>query len=135
MKLLKDFKNLKSIFKYNKFKTLFKSLKLPELRRNDYNYLQKLTSLALIFFILFNLGFRVPFLQLFNQTHAENKDFYNLVSVIVDDDIFNSVEPALKRYAKDIESVLDETRVVLVPTPKDASAFQIASLIESLYYE
>jgi hypothetical protein len=90
----------------------------------------------LIFFILFNLGLRVPFSQFFApKTNAENKDFYNLVSVIVNEDIYSGVESKLKRYAKDIESVLDNTKVVLIPTPQDASAFQIASLIESLYYE
>lgn len=136
MKLLKNFIFFKDIFKYNKFKTVFKSLKLPKLRKNDYNYYQKITSLVLIFFILFNLGFRVPFSQFFNlKTHADNKDFFNLVWVVVDNDLYDSVDWVLKRYAKDIESVLSETKVVLIPTPKDASAFQIASLIESLYYE
>jgi hypothetical protein len=119
MKLLKNFIYFKDIFKYNKLKTIFKSLKLPKLRKNDYNYYQKLTSASLIFFILFNLGFRIPFLDFF-RANAENKEYVNLVAVVVQEDIYNSVDSVLKRYAKDIESVLSETKVVLVPTPKDA---------------
>jgi hypothetical protein len=57
------------------------------------------------------------------------------VSVIVDDDIYLSVKSKLTRYARDIEGVLDNTKVVLIPTPKDATSFQIASLNESLYNE
>lgn len=140
MKLLKNFIFFKDIFKYYKFKGILKTLniqkfKFKKITKNDYTYYQKIVATSLIFFILFNLGFRVPFSQFFGKAHAENKEFYNLVSVIVDDDIYDDVDWVLNRYARDIEGVLKETRVVLVPTPKDASAFQIASLIESLYYE
>jgi hypothetical protein len=31
--------------------------------------------------------------------------------------------------------VLENTRVVILPIPRDASAFKIASLSESLYFE
>jgi hypothetical protein len=41
----------------------------------------------------------------------------------------------LERYAEDISSVLDNTQVVILPTPASATAYQIASLNESLYFE
>ncbi len=136
MKKLQDFMFLKDLFKYSKLKDFFKSFKLWKIKKWDYSYYQKIVSLTLIFFILFNLWFRIPFLQFFApKANAENKDFFNIVSIIVDDDIYSSVDSKLKRYAKDIEWVLDNTKVVLIPTPEDASAFQVASLIESLYYE
>ena len=34
------------------------------------------------------------------------------------------------RYAKDIQSVLENTKVVIIPTPKETPAFNIASLNE-----
>ncbi len=136
MKKLQDFMFLKDLFKYSKLKDFFKTLKFWNIKKWDYSHYQKFLSWALIFFILFNLGLRIPFVQFFTpKVNAENKDFYDLVSIIVDDDIYSSVDSELKRYAKDIEWVLANTKVVLIPTPQDASAFQVASLIESLYYE
>gem|GEM_PF-4110312 len=107
-------------------------------KRNRYGFsnYQRLISGALIFFILFNLAFRFPFSSIFNlKANAENKDFYNLVAVIVDNNIYSDVNSKIKRYAKDVESVLNDTKVVIIPTPKNASSFKIASLLESLYFD
>nr|MDD3720153.1 VCBS repeat-containing protein [Candidatus Gracilibacteria bacterium] len=104
--------------------------------RNDYSLSQKIISFILISFLLFNIGLRVPFIEFFNyKVNAENKEFYNLVSIIVDDNIYGDVKSKLSRYARDIEGVLDNTKVVIIPTPHNASSFQIASLNESLYFE
>lgn len=109
---------------------------LKKQSNSDYSAFQKSFSIIIIFFFLFNIGFRIPFLQFFNyKVNAESKEFYNLVSILVNDAVYNDVEWKLNRYAEDIEKVLDNTKVVIIPTPRDASPFQISSLLESLYFE
>jgi hypothetical protein len=52
------------------------------------------------------------------------------VSVIVDTETYDDIRSELDRYAKDIQSVLENTKVVIIPTPKETPAFNIASLNE-----
>ena len=101
----------------------------------NYSKLQKITSGSIIFVLLFSITFRIPFFNLFNKVSAEDKDFYNIVSIIVNEDIYNSVSAEVERYAKDIQWVLENTRAVILPVPSDTKAFNIASLNESLYFE
>lgn len=138
-----NLKKIKSVFlslkifliKY--FNILLSTIKESKFYTNwDYKLYQKVISWFLIFFILFNLAFSVPFKEIFTkEVFAENRPFYNLVSVIVEEDIYPQVSEKLKRYAKDVESVLDKSRVVIIPTQKDVQVFEISSLLESLYYE
>jgi len=58
-----------------------------------------------------------------------------LVSIIVDEDSYDEVSVEINRYATDIQGVLENTKVVILPTPINTKAFNIASLNESLYYE
>ena len=97
-----------------------------------YSKIQKFISSLLLFSIFFSLTLRVPFFDF--KTFAKNTEFYNLVSIIVDENTYNSIHSELNRYAKDISWVLDNTKVVIFPTPVNTSAFNIASLNESLYY-
>ncbi len=69
------------------------------------------------------------------QTFADEEKFYNLVSVIVDEDIYDDVRSKLVRYTQDIQGVLENTRVVILPTPSTATSLDIASLNEKLYFE
>ena len=98
--------------------------------------LQKLTSLCLIFFLLFSITLRVP-VELFlgYSAYAAEKEFYNLVSIVVDEESYDELRTKLVRYSRDIQSNLENTRVVILPTPSDASVLDIASLNESLYFE
>lgn len=102
----------------------------------QFSFFQKIISFSLIFFLLFGFTIRVPFVAFFgSQTYAESEDFYNLVSIIVDEDIYDDIRSKLVRYTQDIQWVLENTRVVILPTPSTATAFDIASLNEKLYYE
>lgn len=102
----------------------------------QFSFFQKIISFSLIFFLLFGFTIRVPFVAFFgSQTYAESEDFYNLVSIIVDEDVYDDVRSKLIRYTQDIQWVLENTRVVILPTPSTATAFDIASLNEKLYYE
>ncbi len=70
-----------------------------------------------------------------SKVFAEKEEFYNLVSIIVEEEIYDSIKEKIKRYALDIQGVMENTRVVIFPTPKDTDPFNIASLNEALYYE
>lgn len=100
-----------------------------------YSKLQKFTSFFLIFFLLASFSFRLPFIWLLSYTFAVQTPFHNIVSIIVDEEIYSSVKNELERYSMDIQWVLENTKVIILPTPKKTSAFNIASLNESLYYD
>ncbi len=70
-----------------------------------------------------------------SRAYALEKEFVNLVSIVVDEDTYDEVRTKLVRYSRDIQGVLENTRVVILPTPADASVIDIASLGESLYLE
>ena len=103
---------------------------------STYSKIQKFLSSLLIFSILFSLTFRVSFFDLNNlKVQAWNEKFYNIVSVIVDKDSYVEIKTEIDRYAKDIQSVLENTKVVILPISKDSKAFNIASLNEWLFYD
>ena len=83
--------------------------------------------------MLFSITFNVPYFDF--KTFAWNDEFYNLVSIIVDEDTYNEEKSDIERYSKDIQGVLENTKVVILPTPVNTPAFNIASLNESLFYE
>jgi hypothetical protein len=68
-------------------------------------------------------------------TFASNKEYYNLVDIIVDKNTYNKLESEIKRYASDIQSYLNNTKVVILPLKENSSSFDIASLNESLFFE
>ncbi len=101
-----------------------------------YKNYQKIISGLLIFFLLFSITFKWTEFSFFpSKAEASSKENFNLVSVIVSEDIYSSVKSKLDRYAHDIEWVLKNTKVVIIPTPSNSSSFQIASLNESLYFD
>jgi hypothetical protein len=70
----------------------------------QFSFFQKIISFSLIFFLLFGFTIRVPFVAFFgSQTYAESEDFYNLVSIIVDEDVYDDVRSKLIRYTQDIQ--------------------------------
>jgi uncharacterized repeat protein (TIGR01451 family) len=53
----------------------------------------------------------------------------------VDEESYDGIRSKLVRYSRDIQKTLENTRVVILPTPSDASVLDIASLNESLFFE
>jgi hypothetical protein len=101
-----------------------------------YSTFQKFLSWILIFSILLSFTIRVPFIALFwPSVFAGSWDFYYIVSVIVNQSVYSNVKSEIERYSKDIQWKLENTRVIILPTPDDVTAFQIASLNESLYFD
>ncbi|MCH8518895.1 VCBS repeat-containing protein, partial [Candidatus Gracilibacteria bacterium] len=103
-----------------------------------YNFFQKTLSFFLIFSLLFSVTFRLPLdLFLASSVFARESEFNNLVSILVEEDIYSiaNIRSRIERYARDVQSVLENTRTVIIPVPSDASVYDIASLNEKLYQE
>ncbi len=101
----------------------------------DYSKLQKTIASFLLPLFFFGLVFRFPFGDFFSGVDAINPEVNSLVSILVNEDIYSWVKSSVERYAEDIQKQLEKTRVVIIPVPNDASAFEIASINEKLYYE
>jgi len=101
----------------------------------NYSKFQKIISSIVLFWFFFTFIFRFPSVDLFDSVFAQNRDFYNIVSIIVDEEIYSDIDDKVKRYATDIQNTLENTKVVILPTPRTSSAFDIASLNENLYFE
>ncbi len=66
--------------------------------------LQKILSGLLIFFLLFSVTLQIPFQQYFSyKAFAAQDEYYNLVSIIVDEDTYSAVRSKLVRYSRDIQ--------------------------------
>ncbi len=101
-----------------------------------YKNWQKILSSITLFFLFFSITFRLPFFSIFSSSvFAEKTDFYNLVSIIVNEDIYDQVKNKVERYANDIQWALENTRAVILPVPSNASAFELASINEGLYFD
>ncbi|MCH2188381.1 hypothetical protein MK079_00960 [Candidatus Gracilibacteria bacterium] len=100
-------------------------------KNTSYTLLQKWVSAGLIFLLFSGMTFQVP---LGFSTFATSANFYNLVSIIVSQDEYDSLETEIKRYASDIQAQLPRTKTAIFPFSSDTTAFQIASLNEGLYY-
>jgi len=99
----------------------------------NYSKLQKFLSSLIIFSLLFATTFRIPLLQF--SLYASSKDFFNIVAVVVEEEIYSDIKNQVKRYWEDIQWVLENTKVVILPTPWNTKAFKIASMLESLYFD
>jgi len=100
-----------------------------------YSSFQKIISAILIFSLLFSITIHIPLLTFLPQASADEEKFYNIVSILVDEDTYNEARSQLIRYSRDIQGVLENTRAVILPVPKDADPLDIASLNEKLYFE
>ncbi|USN58016.1 MAG: hypothetical protein H6767_06805 [Candidatus Peribacteria bacterium] len=101
----------------------------------QYSKPQKILSFFLIFFLLVSVTLHVPLMQVFPRAEAVEKESVSLVSLLVQEEIYSGIASRLNRYAEDIQGVLENTRVVILPVPENADPFNIASLNESLYYD
>ena len=98
-----------------------------------YSSLQKTIAYVLLFAFFLQISVNIPWIA--SLVFARESSFYNLVSVIVDEKTYNEVKSELDTYSRDISSNLENTRVVVLPVPEDASPFSIASINEALYFD
>ncbi len=99
----------------------------------NYTNFQKFLSSFLIFLMLTSITLRIPIFNIL--LYADATQYYDIVSIIVDEDTYSSISSELNRYSRDISGILDNTRVVIMPVPEDVTDFEIASMNESLYFD
>jgi len=101
----------------------------------NYTKTQQILSSFLLFIFFFGQITGLSLLSLFSSAYATNKDFSNVVSIIVNSEVYNELDDEIERYAYDIQNTLENTRAVILPVKKDTNSFEIASMNESLFNE
>gem|GEM_PF-371775 len=101
----------------------------------QYNSFQRWTSSVLIFAILFSFTVQMPFFSILNRLFAADESYYNIVSLIVQEEIYPQIKDSVERYAKNIQKTLENTKTVIIPVPGDTHPYNIASINEKLYFD
>lgn len=98
-----------------------------------YSKFQKIITYILLTSFFLNISIEIP--SITSLVFAKESSFYNLVSIIVDEKTYPQIKNELEIYSQDISKNLENTRVVILPVPNDASPFSIASMNEGLYFD
>lgn len=98
-----------------------------------YTKFQKFISSFLLFLMLSSITFRFPLLNF--SALAGSADYYDLVSIIIDETTYSKINSEIRRYSRDISSVLNNTKIIVLPVPDNATPYEIASINEALYYD
>jgi hypothetical protein len=64
----------------------------------NYSKLQKIVSGFLLFSFFFGQITGLSIFSLFSSAYAENREFSNIISIIVDEKIYNKLESKIERY-------------------------------------
>lgn len=86
----------------------------------------------LVFLLLFSQTVRFDW---YKNVSAEQKDYFDIVSLIVDRETYGVLEGKIDRYARDIQQYLGSTRVEILVTNPATTPAMIAAHNEKLYYE
>jgi hypothetical protein len=73
--------------------------------------------------------------SIFSNAYATNKAFSSIVSIIVNENVYDKLESKIERYAQDIQNTLENTRAVILPVKQNTTSFEIASMNEGLFNE
>jgi hypothetical protein len=101
-------------------------------QETKYSKIQQYISYLLIFAIFFLNTFHVPIIE---KLSAQSDRNYELVSIIVHEDIYNSLKSEIKTYAADIQAKLNNTKALIYTVPNDITPQKLATLNEKLFYE
>ncbi|MDD5769409.1 MAG: hypothetical protein PHE25_00425 [Candidatus Gracilibacteria bacterium] len=101
----------------------------------NYTKFQKFISFLLIFSILFSFTINIKFFGFIGTIFASDNKYYNIVSIFVEDNIYNDIKNDINIYAKNIQNTLENTKTIIIPTKSDEDPFNIASVNEKLYFE
>ena len=94
---------------------------------------QKIIAWLLIGFLSIEMIFRVPF-SLPRAQALESKSHENIVSLVVEETVFRKMSTDIDTYARRIQSLLPNTRAVILTFPESAHPYLIASANERLYF-
>lgn len=95
--------------------------------------IQKIIAWFLIGLLSFEVIFRVPF-TISDVSALEAEDHEDIVSVLVEEDLFRKMSSDIDAYARRIQARLPHTRTVILTFPRDAHPYVIASANERLYF-
>lgn len=95
--------------------------------------IQKIIAWFLIGLLSFEVVFRVPF-SISDVSALEAEDHEDIVSVLVEEDLFRKMSSDIDAYARRIQARLPHTRTVILTFPRDAHPYVIASANERLYF-
>lgn len=93
---------------------------------------QKIIAWLLIGLLSFEVIFRVPF-SISDVSALESADHEDIVSLLVEEDLFRKISSDVDTYARRIQDRLPHTRVTILTFAKDASPYLIAAANERLY--
>ena len=94
---------------------------------------QKIIAWFLIALLSFEVIFRVPF-TISDASALESGDHEDIVSLLVEEDLFRQMSSDIDTYARRIQARLPHTRTVILTFPRDAHPYLIASANEKLYF-
>lgn len=95
-------------------------------------FFQKIITWFLIGLLFFEATFRIPFL-LPEVEALEAKNHEDIVSLLVEEQLFKKMSADIDVYARRIQAQLPNTRTVILTYAQDAHPFLIASANERLY--
>lgn len=94
---------------------------------------QKIIAWALIGLLSFEAIFRVPLIIAPADALAA-KDHEDIVSILVEEELFREISSDIDTYARRIQSVLPHTRTAILTYARDTHPYLIASANERIYY-
>jgi len=98
---------------------------------------KKIWILSVIF--VYCASFLIQSNLVFFQTRAAEKNIprVNIVTILVDDEIYNSIEKSLKWYATEyIQTKLSDTKALVLPLNlSNISAYDIHRMMENIYFD
>lgn len=93
---------------------------------------QKIIAWFLIGLLSFEVVFRIPF-NISDVSALESGDHEDIVSIIVEEDLFRRMSSDIDGYARRIQAKLPHTRATILTFTKDTNPYLIASANERLY--
>lgn len=97
-----------------------------------YSRLQQVTSGVLIFVIMFLQTVQMSW---FDVARADQSDYYDIVSIFVDESTYRQLRPDILQYASDIQAYLPDTRTSIHVVSPSTPPPSIVAINEKLFYE
>jgi hypothetical protein len=94
---------------------------------------KKIITWFLILLLVSQEIFRIPY-SLSTAQAIEIENHENLVSLVVEENLFKKMENDIEKYAQRVQSVLPHTRTVILTFSENTHPMLIASANERLYY-
>lgn len=93
-----------------------------------------IVSIILVYVASFLLQSNFMSFQIWAQ--EKNKPRVNVVTILVDNDIFNSISDSVESYANYVQSKLADTKALVMPLDlKNISAYDVYRMMENIYFD